>query len=89
MSNYSDKVNRTRVKSKIKSLKEIWILQDGWKAGQKGLFVSSEGQRSSSCTEFNHTAHCSLSTDRCCTVHTVRLIQLLKFVVSGKQLSDC
>ena len=31
-------------------------------------------------TELNHTAHCLLYADRCCTVHTVELIQLLSWL---------
>lgn len=70
MSNNSDKFNRTRVKSKIKSLKEIWILQDGWKAGQKGLFVSSGGQRQVHVLNLAilHTVHCLLTDAAQCTL---------------------
>ena len=38
-------------------------------------------------TELNNTAHCLLSTDSCCTVHTVNSIQTE--CISSKHLSDC
>ena len=35
------------------------------------------------CTELNHTVHCLLSTDSCCTVHNVKLIQFAWLLIIG------